>query len=1512
MGLKSSVSIRGSRFFLCLLFLFVMSLLFGGREELSSLHHPKDFHTFGKNRFQRSSFYPHKTTESGTLRSSGIPICTAPGDQWWPAIYGDKIVWEDYRSDWCGDIYMYDLTQQKEIPICTAPGYQGYPAIYGDKIVWHDWRNDDGDIYMYDLTQQREIPICTAPGVQWSPAIYGDKIVWEDARNREWDIYMYDLTQQKEIPICTAPGDQLHPSIYGDKIVWHDWRNGGADIYMYDLTQQKEIPICTAPGDQAVPAIYGDKIVWEDYRNGGADIYMWGISFASLSASKSVDKPLALIGKELLYTIKIKNEGIQLLQNITVIDPIPQNAEYIEGSAIPAAIFDGQQLKWEGIALGAGEEKMLQFKVKTLSAGYIKNKAFFSHPTYQGLFNDTNIISTIVRSQVTLADWTVMVFIAADNDLAKVSTDDINAMEGVGSTDKVNIVVQRDLSSQCERLFIINHNGDPAKNSLVLEQMPSQNTGDPAVLTDFIKWSVTYYPAKHYALIIWDHGSGVRQKEQKTLLRGIAYDDTSMDYLDTIEMRQALEEAGVKLDFLGMDACLMQMAEVATEIKAQVNLVCASEEISYGWPFYSFLQQLVQNPTMDAVALGKAAVDAYTSYYSCIGRPGTLSLVSTSFLGELARCISSLGSKLSSLYSDPSARQNIDQAIKETLHFYYCDYKDLFHFAKNISRLVPEAKTEANELLALKDKVIVYNGQAFMDDATGLSIFLPKQNFSLYPRYYSSLLFGQMAPGWINFISIIVSGTAPPSDFSISKKIDKSEAVVGEELAYTITFENLTDQTLQDIIITDRIPPNTEYIEGSATGNPAYDPQTGELSWNIDSIAPHTSGNLTFKVKTIAEGSTYNEAILSYLGSLYFSNLVSTNVSDPNVITICTAPGDQGYPAIYGKKIVWMDARNGEWDIYMYDLTQQKEIPICTAPGDQGWPAIYGDKIVWEDYRNGGADIYMYDLTQQKEIPICTAPGYQGYPAIYGNKIVWMDARNGEWDIYLYQSEKEDTTPPSIKILSPLNGSKVSGSCLLSAKVTDPALEPESLQFLVDDVPLPQKITWDIQSGQFLTVTNITQTGTHRFKVRASDSWQNSSESEVSFEVLSQGECPPPPFTTIVLIGLPFLPSQSVSLQDILSHEKAYVWDKLRYILSDDPNFPENLAFKGIWVKTSQGFTPSAVNPFGSSISANQEVLIPLEKGWNIFTLPWTYTISLTGIMVEDKNGNRLSFSQAQDIVGLILFRWDGEKYCAVGPLNGLENTLYPWFGYWIMVKEDCKLVLPKEPWKVRAQRFSSKEGFCIPIKAISSDGKSEEVYIGIGKKEISSAFPPRAPYSSATRQISILKEEQSLFMDIRKEGGNQKWQIAVRGGTTLLFPNLSNLPKSHQIILTNGDKRYYLKTTSSVKVDSDKILEVEIGNGLITPLIINMIDTRTNRGGITISWSVNLDCQVKLGIRSLEGRLLKDLGVRSSSAGLNSLFWDGKGADGRPLPSGIYIVELTARDELNQMVKAIKGVILR
>ncbi len=123
----------------------------------------------------------------------------------------------------------------------------------------------------------------------------------------------------------------------------------------------------------------------------------------------------------------------------------------------------------------------------------------------------------------------------------------------------------------------------------------------------------------------------------------------------------------------------------------------------------------------------------------------------------------------------------------------------------------------------------------------------------------------------------------------------------------------------------------------------------------------------------------------------------------PTDMVICDADSSQLTPAIHGNIITWTDNRAGNWDIYMYDLLTGEEKPVCTNGNTQINPDVAGNIIVWEDHRHGNPDIYGYNIALDDVFEVCRNSGEQRKPSIEnppGHRIVWQDNRSGDWNIW--------------------------------------------------------------------------------------------------------------------------------------------------------------------------------------------------------------------------------------------------------------------------------------------------------------------------------------------------------------------------------------------------------------------------------------------------------------------------------------------------------------------------------
>ncbi|MEQ1741293.1 MAG: clostripain-related cysteine peptidase [Candidatus Nitrotoga sp.] len=397
----------------------------------------------------------------------------------------------------------------------------------------------------------------------------------------------------------------------------------------------------------------------------------------------------------------------------------------------------------------------------------------------------------------TIKPWTVMVYMAGDNNLDPEGVQDLKEMKKVGSTDKLNIVAQFDRAEgHVARRYYLRKGGIVTGDAVA--SLDAINTGDPKCLSDFIQWSIKNYPADHYMLVLWNHGQGwddtdvyanerhrglrrltsgpvrhalfhppVRNMLVKagsdTMARAILLDDNAKDFLDNLEMKKVMANTAKllkrKLDILGMDACLMSMAEVGYQIRDSASYTVGSEqtEPGEGWPYHTILGALAKKPAMTPRDLSKLIVDKYLASYTNADGV-TLSACDLSKATGLATAVTALATALKASLKDSAARQRILTVRNKVQSYYVPDNIDLVDFCSLLAKADADSATTVacqNVVKAVKTDFVMAQGYkgADMKNSNGVAIYFPLQSVS---PLYAGLDFSKKT-GWDAFLKAYLS-----------------------------------------------------------------------------------------------------------------------------------------------------------------------------------------------------------------------------------------------------------------------------------------------------------------------------------------------------------------------------------------------------------------------------------------------------------------------------------------------------------------------------------------------------------------------------------------------------------------------------------------------------------------------------------------------------------------------------------------------------------------------------------
>lgn len=359
------------------------------------------------------------------------------------------------------------------------------------------------------------------------------------------------------------------------------------------------------------------------------------------------------------------------------------------------------------------------------------------------------------------AKWTVLVYMNAANDLTTYSTRNVNQMESLAAGSDVNFVVQWkkakgwwDSKPEFEgtRRYLVKPDSSEAIESQLVQDLGTDvDMGKAETLADFVAWGKRNYPADHTMVVVWDHGTGWQRLGTERKSRYISADFATGSRILSWDLAKGFPS---KVDVIATDACLMQMVEVAYQLRNKCDYFVGSEDLvpAEGYPYDKVFAGLKARAasTPETAASSLSTSYAALSYSPYSQWEMQQSAVATAKLPALATALDGLAE---ALIANKDAVKTIVKDARESSKAYdprfQRSYLDLIDLAGRLAdSTAPKAvKNAAKTLVAAAQAAVATNAvNKLGKGGNGISVdFSPASEFAgtVHETDYASLDLGR-------------------------------------------------------------------------------------------------------------------------------------------------------------------------------------------------------------------------------------------------------------------------------------------------------------------------------------------------------------------------------------------------------------------------------------------------------------------------------------------------------------------------------------------------------------------------------------------------------------------------------------------------------------------------------------------------------------------------------------------------------------------------------------------------
>ena len=274
--------------------------------------------------------------------------------------------------------------------------------------------------------------------------------------------------------------------------------------------------------------------------------------------------------------------------------------------------------------------------------------------------------------------YTIMIYMCGA-DLESVNglaTSDLKEILNVSNQpDNVNVIIETGGASKWKTTYGINasylQRYHVANRALVRDSNEtSASMGQASTLQSFLEWGLTEYPAQRTGVIFWNHGGA---------LDGVCFDEKyDDDCLTNNETKTALTNAfktvgrSEKLEWVGYDACLMAVQDIAEFNSRFFNYMVSSQESEggYGWDYdRGWLGSIYKAPATHNTET--VLTEICTNFIADNSSESTLSVMNLKNMATYHTAWESMASSLYSLLSTSSKQSSFRTLVNSCKKYGY-------------------------------------------------------------------------------------------------------------------------------------------------------------------------------------------------------------------------------------------------------------------------------------------------------------------------------------------------------------------------------------------------------------------------------------------------------------------------------------------------------------------------------------------------------------------------------------------------------------------------------------------------------------------------------------------------------------------------------------------------------------------------------------------------------------------------------------------------------------------------